>query len=94
METVDPIALISDAIAQRNWPLLAVLVLVVIVPLVLAALGRKVPILTPILDGAVALAIKLFPKKAAPAVAPSEEVAPKEPEGISSVVDVHEEKTK
>lgn len=92
MENLDPIALINDAVASRNWPLLAVCALAVIVPIVLTALGKNVPIVSSIINGALSLAVKIFPKKAAPAVAPSEEVKPAE--GVSNVVNIHEEKTK
>lgn len=94
MEPLDPVALLNDAIAGRNWPLLAVVVAVIVVPIVLAALGKNVPIVKTILDAVLSAAVKLFPKKAAPAVAPSDEVTPKVPEGVGSVVKIEEENNK
>lgn len=90
MDPIDPVAIINDAVASRNWPLLAIAVVVVVVPLVLTALGKNVPIVGPILQGILSFALKIFPKKAAPAVAPSEEVKPAE--GISNVVNIKEDK--
>lgn len=80
--------MLSDAVASQNWPLVAALAVVAvlgIVSIVLKAMGKNVPLLGSVLDLAKA-AVKLIPRKAAPAPAPGEA------QGVAAVVPVVEEK--
>ena len=87
-------SVINDAVAARNWPLLAVAILVLVVPMVLVALGKNFPVVSQIADGLLAVAVKLFAKKPATTQAAVNEVA----KGVAAVAVVEEgspeEKTK
>lgn len=81
--TVDFVTLINEAVAARNWPLLVVAILMLVVPIVLHLLGKDVPVVSSVL-AKIAEFLKARPAKPA---APVEE-----PKGILSVVKVEEEK--
>lgn len=82
MDSIDPIALVNEAISARNWPLLVVAVLLILTPIVLHIVGKDVPLVSSILRGLVSLFRK------APAEAPKAEEQP----GVASVVKVEDEK--
>lgn len=85
---MDPISVINDAVVARNWPLLVVAILVLVVPMILVALGKNFPVVGQIADGLLAVAVKLFAKKKDPNSAPASEA----PAGLAAVVKVEEEK--
>jgi hypothetical protein len=85
METLDPVALINEAISARNWPLLVVAILLIVAPIVMHLVGKQVPLVSSILNGAVSLFRK--PKPAVSLVPP-----PEEPKGVAGVVEVVDEK--
>lgn len=83
-QPVDIVSLINDAVAAKNWPLLAVAVLMLVVPIVLHLIGKDVPVVTSVLTK---IAEFLKARPAAKPVAPVDE-----PKGVLAVVKVEEEK--
>jgi hypothetical protein len=77
--------LINEAAQSKNWPMLAAAAVILIVPVVLKALGKSVPLL----DQALAWAQKALPmlKKKAPPPAPEGE-----PQGVAKVVPIESAK--
>lgn len=66
---------LNDGLAQHNWILIVAGAVALLVPVVLHALGKDVPIVTPLLDGALDL-IKKLPQaqpKANPPTPPPED---------------------
>lgn len=82
MET-DLVTLINEAAVNHQWVLLGVAVVCLVVPIVLKALGKSVPIV----DQAIAIVLKVARGFSKPKVLP----APGK-EGVEAVVKVEEEK--
>ncbi len=81
---VDVVAMINEAVAAKNWPLLVVAVLMILVPIVLHLVGKDVPVVSVVL-----MKIAEFLKARKPVV--EEPVKPEDaPKGLGSVVKVEE----
>jgi len=74
------LTLINDAAANRNWIVLAIGVVLVVIPIVLKALGKHVPIIDTILPAAVAALKKLKPS--------TPPARPEDMAGLSNVVEL------
>lgn len=86
METTpDIVAMINDAIGTKNWPLLVVAVLMILVPVVLKLLGKDVPFVSSVL-----IKVAEFFKSRPPVQEPPK--PEEEPQGVDSVVKVVDEK--
>lgn len=74
--------IINDAAQGHDWLVLAIAAVLLIVPVVMKALGKKVPIVDTILD----LGLKVLPLlKKKPVEPPAD---PSQPQGIAKVVEV------
>jgi hypothetical protein len=78
------LALLNDAAANQNWPVLAAGVVLLAVPIVLKAIGKPVPIL----DQAIPTAIKFL--KGIKKPAPKPETLPENQPGLSNVVNIED----
>ena len=76
------IDLLNQAAQNKDWITLAVVAVVIIVPLVLKVLGKKVPILDTILDLTLKIVRVARPQKPLP---PPE---PGKPEGVAAIVPI------
>lgn len=80
------LALINDAAASHNWPVVAGGVAVLAVPIVLKALGKSVPGLDQLTKFAVDALRKVKPP------APKPETLPENQPGLSNVVSIEDAK--
>ncbi len=80
----DAASTLHDAMASGNVWLAVVAGLCLVVPVVLHAMGKDIPFLSPLIDGLLEIAAKALSKPAAPP-APAD---PAKPEGLASVVDI------
>lgn len=78
---------LHDAISSGNVWLAVCAGLAVLIPLVLHAMGKEIPIVTPVLDALLDLAVKMLPSKAPPAP-PANPDGSKPAEGVSKVVSI------
>lgn len=85
---MDLSALINEAAQNKEWVLLAVSAVALIVPIVLKAIGKQVPLLDTILDVAIKIAVSLRKPKAVEAPKDGETKA----EGVAGVVKIEDEK--
>lgn len=79
--------LINDSVMNHQWVILAIASVLLIVPLVLKALGKSVPIVDQIIT-IVASILRSFAKKPAPPPAQ----LPENQEGVAKVVPIREDK--
>lgn len=84
-ESIDVVALINEAVAAKNWPLLAVAVAMIVVPVVLHLIGKDVPIVSSVLTK-IAQFLKARPTAPKPSEPPAEA-----PKGVESVVTIKDE---
>ena len=77
--------LINEAAQTKNWPMLAAAAVILIVPVVLKALGKSVPLL----DQALSWAQKALPMMRKKEVPPAPEG---EPQGVAKVVPIEDAK--
>lgn len=82
----DLLALINEAASSQNWPLLAGAVAVLIVPIVLKAVGKPVPVL----DQAVPAVVRLL--KGIKKPAPKPETLPENQPGLANVIQIDKAK--
>lgn len=80
---VDVVSLINDAVAAKNWPLLVVAILMLVVPIVLHLIGKDIPVVSTVLTK-IAEFLKARP-------APKPEVPSEAPKGVLGVVRVEDE---
>ena len=80
----DLLSLINDAASTQNWPVLAGAVAVLVVPIVLKAIGKPVPIL----DQAIPTAVKFL--KGIKKPAPKPETLPENQPGLANVVNIED----
>lgn len=79
---MDLTQIINDAAQGHDWLVLAIACVLLIVPVVMKALGKKVPIVDTILD----LGLKVLPLlKKKPVEPPAD---PSQPRGIAKVIEV------
>jgi hypothetical protein len=76
--------LINQAVAQKDWIMLGAASLLLVVPVVLKALGKNVPML----DFAIDLGRKLLLSRAK--IVPVEKKPEDEPKGIAAIVDIQD----
>ncbi len=79
----DAPSVLHDALTNGNVWLAIVAGLAVLVPVVLHALGKDIPLLSPVIDALLEVAVKMLPSKAPPAPADSAQK-----EGVAKVVDI------
>ena len=82
----DLLTIIDTAAQTQDWLILAIAAVLLIVPIVLKALGKKVPLVDGIIDLAVGI---LKTRKKAPPPVPAGEL-----EGVAKVVPIEAEKPK
>lgn len=80
----DVLDIINQAAAGGDWILLAVGAVALIVPIVLKALGKSVPVVDQIISVVLKVATSLRKPKAPPAVEPGK------PEGIAAVIKIED----
>jgi hypothetical protein len=82
----DLLALINDAASTQNWPVLAGAVAVLVVPIVLKAIGKPVPIL----DQALPVVVRFLKGVKKPEVKP--ETLPENQPGLAAVIQIDKAK--
>ncbi len=83
----DAPSVLHDALTNGNVWLAIVAGLAVLVPVVLHALGKDIPLLSPVIDALLEVAVKMLPGKAPPAP-PLNPDGSKPVEGVAKVVDI------
>ena len=82
----DAVALIQDALANHGYVVAAIAAVIFLVPLVLKAFGKSIPVLDPILEVALSVLRAFSKPKDAAKLVPPEEAAKQE--GLAAVVEI------
>ncbi len=90
MLAADAPSVLHDAISNGNVWLAVAAGVVVLVPIVLHAMGKDIPFLSPILDALLDMAVKALDKK--PPAPPASPDSPAPKEGLANVVDIKKDK--